>query len=101
MSSEGIKEFLAEDGEPINRRSRVFTEGFEHPAARGQLAGAGLTSEHYKKAQVAIVHNGFDQNTCNMHLEEFADVVRFHINSYLSKIFGEEPTLKGWNFSVV
>ena len=63
MSSDNVQDLLAKDGKPINRRSRIFTEGFEHPAARGQLAGAGLTREHYHKAQIAIADNYFDQNT--------------------------------------
>ena len=92
MNSKNTEDFLAEDDKPINRRSRVFLEGFEHPAARGQLAGAGLTREHYGKAQVAIVHNGFDQNTCNMHLDKFAEIVQAAIN--------ENPMLKGWKYPV-
>jgi dihydroxyacid dehydratase/phosphogluconate dehydratase len=92
MSSESVPKFLAVDKEPIDRRSRVFLEKFEHPAARGQLAGAGLTREHYGKAQVAIVHNGFDQNTCNMHLDESAKVVQAGVD--------KSPMLKGWKFPV-
>jgi dihydroxy-acid dehydratase len=92
MDYESVSKYMAVDNKPIDRRSRIFLEGFEHPAARGQLAGAGLTREHYGKAQVAIVHNGFDQNTCNMHLDEFALIVQTAVNS--------SQKLKGWKFPV-
>ncbi len=85
-------EYIARDGKPINRRSRLFTYGFDHPAARGQLAGVGLTSKNNYKAQVAVVHNGFDQNTCNMHLEYFAKLAKEAIN--------KSPMLMGWKYPV-
>ena len=92
MSSESTQQILAKDGKPINRRSRVFSDGFEHPAARAQLAGAGLKKDNSHKAQIAILHNHFRQNTCNMHLYEFANIVRESID--------ENPNLMGWEYGV-
>jgi dihydroxy-acid dehydratase len=40
------------------------------------LYGIGLTDEDLKKAQVGIVSMGYDGNTCNMHLNELAKVVK-------------------------
>src|SRR3989344_6394954 len=92
MSSESTQQILAKDGKPINRRSMVFSDGFEHPAARAQLAGAGLKKDNSHKAQIAILHNHFRQNTCNMHLYEFANIVRESID--------ENPNLMGWEYGV-
>jgi|APHM01.1.fsa_nt_gi Dihydroxyacid dehydratase/phosphogluconate dehydratase len=82
----------AEDGEPINRRSRKLTYGYDHPAARGQLAGAGLDTSNRHKAQIAIVHNHFDQNTCNMHLRDHAQKIQDSM--------GEGKQVMGWKFPI-
>src|SRR3989338_2784222 len=83
---------IAEDGLPINRRSFLITGGVDHPAARGQLAGAGLKGDDRFRAQVAVVHTGFEQNTCNMHLYKFAKKVERAID--------KNPGLMGWEYPV-
>jgi dihydroxy-acid dehydratase len=40
------------------------------------LYGIGLTDEDLKKAQVGIVSMGYDGNTCNMHLNDLAKLVK-------------------------
>ncbi len=40
------------------------------------LYGIGLTEEDLKKAQVGIVSTGYEGNTCNMHLNDLAKVVK-------------------------
>lgn len=40
------------------------------------LYGIGLTDEDMNKAQVGIVSMGYDGNTCNMHLNDLAKVVK-------------------------
>jgi dihydroxy-acid dehydratase len=40
------------------------------------LYGIGLTDEDLAKAQVGIVSMGYDGNTCNMHLNDLAQVVK-------------------------
>lgn len=89
MSDEARK---AKDGNPVNRRSRKLTYGWDHPAARGQLAGAGLDSSNRHKAQIALVHNHFDQNTCNMHLRDHAEKIR--------ESMGEGSEIMGWKFPI-
>jgi dihydroxy-acid dehydratase len=88
-----VEHILAEDGKPINRRSAVFTEGYEHPAARAMLFGSGLTNENANKAQIAIAHMGYEQNNCNMHLEGFARTLKEHTN--------KSDKLFSWIFGIV
>ena len=40
------------------------------------LYGIGLTDDDLKKAQVGVVSMGYDGNTCNMHLNELAKIVK-------------------------
>ena len=40
------------------------------------LYGIGLTDEDLKKAQVGVVSMGYDGNTCNMHLNDLAKLVK-------------------------
>src|ERR1044071_7768118 len=40
------------------------------------LHGIGLTEDDLKKAQVGVVSMGYDGNTCNMHLNDLAKIVK-------------------------
>src|SRR6266487_5350604 len=60
----------------INRYSRVLTQDITQPAAQAMLYGIGLTDDDLAKAQVGIVSMGYDGNTCNMHLNDLAKVVK-------------------------
>lgn len=60
----------------LNKYSKVLTQDPTQPAAQAQLYGIGLTDEDLKKAQVGIVSMGYDGNTCNMHLNDLAKVVK-------------------------
>jgi dihydroxy-acid dehydratase len=60
----------------INRYSRTITQDVTQPAAQAMLYGIGLTEEDMKKAQVGIVSMGYDGNTCNMHLNGLAQIVK-------------------------
>lgn len=64
----------------LNKYSRHVTQDPSQPAAQAMLHAIGLTDEDLKKAQVGIVSSGWDGNPCNMHLNRFADVVKFHVN---------------------
>src|SRR5690606_28103140 len=46
------------------------------PAAKAMLYGIGLTDADMDKAQVGIASMGYDGNTCNMHLNDLAKVVK-------------------------
>ena len=60
----------------INKYSRVLTQDETQPAAQAMLYGIGLTEADLNKAQVGIVSMGYDGNTCNMHLNDLASVVK-------------------------
>lgn len=60
----------------INRYSKTLTQDVTQPAAQAMLYGIGLTDEDLKKAQVGVVSMGYDGNTCNMHLNDLARLVK-------------------------
>lgn len=60
----------------LNKYSKILTQDPTQPAAQAMLYGIGLTDEDLKKAQVGIASMGYDGNTCNMHLNELAKIVK-------------------------
>jgi len=60
----------------LNKYSRHLTSDPTQPAAQAMLYGIGLTDEDMKKAQVGIASMGYDGNTCNMHLNDLAKLVK-------------------------
>ncbi len=60
----------------MNKYSKTLTQDPTQPAAQAMLYGIGLTDEDMKKAQVGIASMGYDGNTCNMHLNDLAKVVK-------------------------
>jgi dihydroxy-acid dehydratase len=60
----------------LNKYSKVLTQDETQPAAQAMLYGIGLTEDDLKKAQVGIASMGYDGNTCNMHLNDLAKVVK-------------------------
>lgn len=60
----------------LNKYSKTVTQDPTQPASQAMLYGIGLTTEDLAKAQVGIVSMGYDGNTCNMHLNELAQVVK-------------------------
>src|SRR3954466_5656131 len=60
----------------LNKYSRTITQDPTQPAAQAMLYGIGLTDDDLKKPQVGIVSMGYDGNTCNMHLNDLAKVVK-------------------------
>lgn len=73
----------------LNKYSKVITQDPTQPAAQAMLYGIGLTEEDLKKAQVGIVSMGYDGNTCNMHLNDLAKVVKTSVwdNDLVGLIF--------------
>ena len=71
MSDHGTTE-----GIELNRYSKTFTQDPTQPAAQAMLYGIGFTDEDMKKAQVGIASMGYDGNTCNMHLNDLAQIVK-------------------------
>jgi len=60
----------------LNKYSKVLTQDPTQPAAQAMLYGIGLTEDDMKKAQVGIASMGYDGNTCNMHLNDLAKIVK-------------------------
>src|SRR5882762_10626476 len=60
----------------LNKYSKTITQDETQPAAQAMFYGIGLTEEDMKKAQVGIVSMGYDGNTCNMHLNDLAKIVK-------------------------
>ena len=60
----------------LNKYSQVLTQDETQPAAQAMLYGIGLTEEDLKKPQVGVCSMGYDGNTCNMHLNDLAKIVK-------------------------
>ncbi|WP_447642223.1 MULTISPECIES: dihydroxy-acid dehydratase [Chitinophagaceae] len=60
----------------LNRYSKRLTQDPTQPAAQAMLYGIGLTDDDMAKAQVGIASMGYDGNTCNMHLNDLAKIVK-------------------------
>jgi len=60
----------------LNKYSKTITQDETQPAAQAMLYGIGLTDEDLAKAQVGVVSMGYDGNTCNMHLNDLAKLVK-------------------------
>ncbi len=60
----------------LNKYSKTLTQDETQPAAQAMLYGIGLTEEDLNKAQVGIASMGYDGNTCNMHLNDLAKIVK-------------------------
>jgi dihydroxy-acid dehydratase len=60
----------------LNKYSKHLTSDPTQPAAQAMLYGIGLTDEDMKKAQVGVASMGYDGNTCNMHLNDLAQLVK-------------------------
>jgi dihydroxy-acid dehydratase len=60
----------------LNKYSKTITQDVTQPASQAMLYGIGLTKEDLTKAQVGIVSMGYDGNTCNMHLNDLATIVK-------------------------
>ena len=76
----------------LNRTSAQLLQDPSYPASHAMLYGAGMKDEDFAKAQVAICSMGFEFNTCNMHLNDFAVKVKASV---------ESAGLRGWIFNTI
>lgn len=60
----------------LNKYSKTLTQDPTQPAAQAMFYGIGLTDEDLMKAQVGVASMGYDGNTCNMHLNDLAAVIK-------------------------
>ena len=63
-------------GIELNKYSKTITLDATQPAAQAMFYGIGLTDADLAKPQVGVVSMGYDGNTCNMHLNELAKLVK-------------------------
>lgn len=77
------------NGVELNKYSKTFTQDPTQPAAQAMLYGIGLTDEDMNKPQVGVASMGYDGNTCNMHLNDLAKLVKLGIwdNDMVGLIF--------------
>ncbi len=60
----------------LNKYSRTLTQDPTQPATQAQYYGIGFKKEDFDKAQIGIASMGYDGNTCNMHLNGLAELVK-------------------------
>lgn len=61
---------------PLNKISSKLTQDPSQPASQAMMYGAGFSEEDMNKAQVAIASTGYEGNTCNMHLNDLAALIK-------------------------
>ncbi len=62
--------------EGLNKYSKRLTQTRSQVGSQAMLHGIGLTNDDFKKAQVGIASMGWEGNTCNMHLNDLAKLVK-------------------------
>ena len=63
-------------GSNLNKYSSRLTQRLSQAASQAMLYGTGLKEEDMSKPQVGIASMGWEGNTCNMHLNDLAKVVK-------------------------
>jgi dihydroxy-acid dehydratase len=65
----------------LNKYSKTLTQDPTQPAAQAMLYGIGMTDEDMQKPLVGIASMGYDGNTCNMHLNKLAALIKKETNN--------------------
>ncbi|MFY1045843.1 dihydroxy-acid dehydratase [Chryseobacterium sp. GP-SGM7] len=64
----------------LNKYSKTLTQDPTQPATQAMFYGIGFKKEDFDKAQIGIASMGYDGNTCNMHLNSLAEIVKSGVN---------------------
>ena len=64
----------------LNKYSQTVTQDPTQPAAQAMLYGIGMTDEDMQKPLIGIASMGYDGNTCNMHLNHLAQLIKKETN---------------------
>ena len=64
----------------LNKYSKTITQDPTQPAAQAMLYGIGLSDLQLKQPFVGIASMGYDGNTCNMHLNHLASLIKSEVN---------------------
>ncbi|HJV39552.1 MAG TPA: dihydroxy-acid dehydratase [Geothrix sp.] len=67
---------MSDAGQPLNRRSRVITQGPDRAPARAMLKAIGFTDEDLAKPIIGIANTWTEIGPCNYHLRELAERVK-------------------------
>ncbi|WP_243285937.1 dihydroxy-acid dehydratase [Geothrix terrae] len=67
---------MSDAGQPLNRRSRVITQGPDRAPARAMLKAIGFTDEDLAKPIIGIANTWTEIGPCNYHLQELAERVK-------------------------
>jgi len=60
----------------LNRYSKIITQDQTQPASQAMLYGIGLNETNLAQPFVGIASMGYDGNTCNMHLNHLAAIIK-------------------------
>jgi dihydroxy-acid dehydratase len=61
---------------PLKKYSWEISDNPEHPAGRAMLYATGLSDKKMKQPFVGIASCGYESNPCNMHLNDFASLIK-------------------------
>ena len=64
----------------LNKHSKTITQDPTQPAAQAMLYGIGLTEKELNQPFIGIASMGYDGNTCNMHLNHLAALIKKEVN---------------------
>ncbi|HKJ47402.1 MAG TPA: dihydroxy-acid dehydratase [Balneolales bacterium] len=67
--------------EELNKYSKRLTQAESQVGSQAMLYGVGLSDDDMNKAQVGIASTGWEGNTCNMHLNDFAAHIKNSVES--------------------
>ncbi len=76
----------------MKKYSHLVTLDDSQPASQAMLYGVGLTDEDMQKPLAGIVSNWYEGNTCNMHLNQLADLTKTAVN---------EQDMVGFRFNTI
>src|SRR4051812_29406991 len=62
--------------QPLNRFSRVITQGIDRAPARAMLKAIGLTDADLAKPIIGIANTWIETMPCNIHLRQLAERVK-------------------------
>ena len=65
----------------LNKISRTITQDPSQPASQAMLYGIGLSDAQMNQPFIGIASMGYDGNTCNMHLNHLAALIKKEINA--------------------
>ena len=65
----------------LNKYSKTVTQDPTQPASQAMLYGIGLDEVKLAQPFVGIASMGYDGNTCNMHLNHLASIVKVEVNA--------------------